>query len=643
MPRKNEPFLGLGYGWNTGENGWGSGYNEAIKTLSVLCNGGVETIQNDPVASPVVGKAYVVGTVPTGLWAGKANHITYWDTDSTSWIFIPPRVGLNVLVKAQGNSGEWYYYGTGNTWVRSATYTGVVLDGGECDLSGGVYPQPIMDGGVKCSTVWYIKVGGSVDGISYDSGDQLRYTTANGGFYFRIDSRDEVVSVQGEKGAVILTPEKIGADPVGTAQSAVAQHKQESNAHTPERVGADPAGTAASAIATLKKEPDPFPQYTTDSEVVDLIGASAVPFPDVWIPFNDSLRMFAGYGREVKVGDDVVARMVNFERSTTATYIDKSGVLRTAAINEPRFEKQGLLIEGQSSNIVKFSSNRVWANGFSAGATLSLVDSTDPMTSSLCPKILRVGSEARYGVYLPPEIISPVTVGTVYTLTMRMRRLDAELGAISINSASGVKNSANSPAGVWTTRTITFTADATTVWPTPPQGEYEYAFIQLEALPFASSYIPTNGAAVTRAADKCRIPAAGNIPLNLNSMTQSASIDILGKGLSSWPRLVELNHPVDRGALVSMVDGTWGGASLPVSITGNSMISTVAVARYEDGKLFNDGRAGTTFSRYQSIDAGGIVYIAGYPAVATRWFFGHIKNLRIWHHALSDAQIRGIK
>lgn len=300
MPRKNEPFLGLGYGWNTGENGWGSGYNEAIKTLSVLCNGGVETIQNDPVASPVAGKAYVVGTVPTGLWVGKANHIAYWDADSTSWTFIQPRVGLNVLVKAQGNSGEWYYYGTGNTWVRSATstYSGVVLDGGECDLSGGVYPQPIMDGGVKCSTVWYIKVGGSVDGIPYDSGDQLRYTTANNGFYFRIDARDDVVSVNGEKGAVVLTPEKIGADPAGTAASAVSAHEIKVGAHaisgvnglqsaldskysqenkpTAADVGADPAGTAKSAVLSHEEKLDPHPQYLTSAEIGSLEDRVAV-------------------------------------------------------------------------------------------------------------------------------------------------------------------------------------------------------------------------------------------------------------------------------------------------------------------------------------------------------------------------------
>ncbi|WP_431306896.1 phage head spike fiber domain-containing protein, partial [Escherichia coli] len=54
------------------------------------------------------------------------------------------------------------------------------------------------------------------------------------------------------------------------------------------------------------------------------------------------------------IGDNVVQvasdKQVNFSRASTATYINKSGELKTAEINEPRFEKEGLLIEGQRTN-----------------------------------------------------------------------------------------------------------------------------------------------------------------------------------------------------------------------------------------------------------------------------------------------------
>lgn len=109
--------------------------------------------------------------------------------------------------------------------------TGAVLDGGRCDLSSGFYPQPLTVNGKKYSTVWYVKVGGVVGGVSYDAGDKLQYTTAEGGFYFRIDARDEVVSVNGEKGAVTLNAQKVGADPAGTASSLIDRHATKAGAH----------------------------------------------------------------------------------------------------------------------------------------------------------------------------------------------------------------------------------------------------------------------------------------------------------------------------------------------------------------------------------------------------------------------------
>ncbi|EIV1209823.1 phage tail protein, partial [Escherichia coli] len=71
----------------------------------------------------------------------------------------------------------------------------------------------------------------------------------------------------------------------------------------------------------------------------------------------DSLDMIAGFSpgyKKIAIGDDVVQvasdKQVNFSRASTATYINKSGELKTAEINEPRFECDGLLIEGQRTN-----------------------------------------------------------------------------------------------------------------------------------------------------------------------------------------------------------------------------------------------------------------------------------------------------
>ncbi|WP_227096153.1 prophage tail fiber N-terminal domain-containing protein [Aeromonas veronii] len=113
----------------------------------------------------------------------------------------------------------------------ASAVVGAVLDGGECDLSTGVYPQPITVAGNKYSTIWYVAVAGSVSGVAFDVGDLLRYTTAKSGYYFRVDAKDDVYSVNGEKGEVTVTPEKIGAEKTGVAQTLVDQHAAKPGAH----------------------------------------------------------------------------------------------------------------------------------------------------------------------------------------------------------------------------------------------------------------------------------------------------------------------------------------------------------------------------------------------------------------------------
>lgn len=114
----------------------------------------------------------------------------------------------------------------------ASAVVGAVLDGGECDLSSGVYPQPITVSGKRYPTIWYVAVAGTVSGVTFDVGDLLRYTTAKTGYYFKVDAKDEVYSVNGDKGAVTVTPEKIGAEKTGVAQQLVTQHTSKPGAHS---------------------------------------------------------------------------------------------------------------------------------------------------------------------------------------------------------------------------------------------------------------------------------------------------------------------------------------------------------------------------------------------------------------------------
>ncbi|MBY8157114.1 hypothetical protein KW508_03685 [Vibrio fluvialis] len=95
--------------------------------------------------------------------------------------------------------------------VIANSIVGGVVDMGSVDLSGGVYPAPFVDqNGNKLSCFWYVTKGGTVDGVDYGIGDVLRYTSVDD-VYYKVDNTDAVTSVNGEKGVVTVTPDKIGA------------------------------------------------------------------------------------------------------------------------------------------------------------------------------------------------------------------------------------------------------------------------------------------------------------------------------------------------------------------------------------------------------------------------------------------------
>lgn len=348
------------------------------------------------------------------------------------------------------------------------------------------------------------------------------------------------------------------------------------------------AASAKSQADRAKSEADRASQITGLDTVADAIGLAAVPFPDVWIPLNDSLRMFAGYGREVKVGDDVVARVVNFERSTTKTYRDKSGVLRTAAINEPAFEKEGLLIEGQSTNLFLNSET---------GVTQTISTQAGKYTLSF----FGVGTVTISG----SGVATLVGGGAASRVSVTV---DCSVGNALLTVSGAISK------------------------------------VQFEALPFASSYIPTNGAAVTRAADKWFIPnklncGGINEPMSLSLAFTCLGYLVYNNIFSAGDRQLMIYAGDNRlrleqgGGKVAYITsngvsfGAGAGNLLSIS-TGAQGITTIL-----NGVVFKSGE-------YIPITGNGLDY---FGSSSPRPLFGHIKNLRIWHHALSDAQIKGLK
>lgn len=62
--------------------------------IDMIGGGGVLGLRNDPPVSPTAGQVWIVGTTPTGAFAGQSNCIAGW-TDG-GWRFVKPVQGMRV-------------------------------------------------------------------------------------------------------------------------------------------------------------------------------------------------------------------------------------------------------------------------------------------------------------------------------------------------------------------------------------------------------------------------------------------------------------------------------------------------------------------------------------------------------------------
>ncbi|WP_270670011.1 phage head spike fiber domain-containing protein [Aeromonas sp. QDB04] len=376
-----------------------------------------------------------------------------------------------------------------------------------------------------------------------------------------------------------------------------------------------------------QSEADRAAQITGLEDVSDAVALAALPLPDVWAPLSDSLRLITGYGRDVLVGSDVVARMVNYWRSSTATYIGKDGLLKTAAANEPRFEKEGLLIEGQSTNL--WPSQTAVDSLNAAPASTSLPDGTTGNIYKITPTpgafaYVRKNFAAQSGNH---------TLSCYAKLdngSMAMPSLYCGSNGSYFTKLTGVYVGN----GWWRMQAALldpfgnigfgyhFAATETTpVW---------VCNFQLEALPFASSYIPTAGAAATRAVDQATLPQSLNLGESQLGFSLAVEFDSVNTGGGRLLELSDQSSIILDGAslIVRHVGREVYGINAPLGQRHHLAYSVAADGALTvalNGKLLApQSRSGSYPSSKSTIALGNRI------VTIDRTIYGHLRDLKIW-------------
>ena len=268
---------------------------------------------------------------------------------------------------------------------------------------------------------------------------------------------------------------------------------------------------------------------------------------------------------------------LTFTRSTTATYINSSGYVTSAAINAPRFdysptnigEPRGLLIEGQGVNIATRSDDFAetpadgtnWAN---SGYTVSLLSTSLPNGSTGNARRIVGSGSGSFRSY-----DRTVTASTVYTWSFwarnnggsqaRYRVWNASAGSSIVDYNDSANNyvsligGANNTSSTWVRISKTFTTPAgcTSIFVYPMSSDSGTVDLlvwgaQLELGSGASSYIPTGASQVTRAVDTAIIAAGTNFSSWYTGGTTGTFVsNWYGSASSSTARSVIATSDVD--------------------------------------------------------------------------------------------------
>lgn len=524
--------------------------------------------------------------------------------------------------------------------------------------------SPAIPAGTKFSILLSDSI--SVDGLAQDVAETLRYYQGK-----ESEIADAVEFFSDNKD--VISASKLASQSATTATNA--------------------ATTATSAADSAKTYRDEAREYA--NQTAQPYAYVLQPLPDVWIPFNDSLDMITGFSpsyKKIVIGEEETTvpgdKIVKFKRASKATYINKSGVFKEAAIDEPRFEREGLLVEGTRTNyIINGNTPSSWgcspsvtttantdAFGFLYGKCVIGADDVGKTTALNMASVIAANSLDTSGD--EKYVTASCRFRSDKDVRLRVRFAGgADQGSMTFSGDAYIKLSdlsVSKTGGAAERITVEVERDEVTGWnravvmlqsttalvkaqfqispvSSYAAGDYiELTTPQVELGIGASSYIISGTSPTTRASDMVNIFAENN----LSSLPFTSLVEVhvnWGTPPNQAPRIFDVGgHGSDDNYLslgfvsTGKIAANVGMVQPLIQPESRHFIAGVRAQQNLSVDAVCNGKYTTNPSGNVFAVSATSIRFGGQTTSGVRHLFGHIRNFRVWHKALTDAQLSEI-
>jgi hypothetical protein len=391
-----------------------------------------------------------------------------------------------------------------------------------------------------------------------------------------------------------------------------------------------------------------------------------------WATKKDSLL---GYNSE---NNNYKPLPFDFSRASSATVINKDGLIETVGSGEPRIDykddsKGALLLEPSRSNIFDYSSNLSAWSKLNSTVTESSVLSLDGVnnsyvyerTSSSSSYIYRTVSLSNTTVYTLSFFVKSGTSTNVRTdiwdtTQSTQCEIQVDLATKTVSNFQGTSYKIEDYTNGWMRVSVTFTSESSfgttfnRYFNVDSVGTELYIWgAQVEQGSYATSYIPTQGSAVTRLAESCSNggneqvinSTEGVLYAEISALDDTTSQEVaisLSEGQLGVNRLlIRMKTNGVIGIVLRVANTTQ--ATIDSGSLDQSTSHKVAVKyKLNDIALWIDGIEVGTDNSANVFLANTLDEVSFNQGNNSNNFYGNTKDIRVYNTALSDSELAAL-